>query len=1164
MRLSKNLFKDCFIKGFVIYTFILIILMAYATPLLAQTTKLQVNIYPKEAVDDGAMWRYKEKNSPSATWSQWWDSRQSLEIFASTFLVEFKDTNSSDWLTPEARKAVVNTNEHEVINQTYQSSDAESSIKVILNPADIRANATWSLYFLPNPSMENIKVYIGEDLESGETLSFDPKSYDYFIEYSFVKNLARPYNEAITIPPGGKIVITREYKDLIVGDIHIFGNKLEYSTNEFRTFDTTKWAFKYTWGAESVRYVKCKGDLKGTFNPPVIKGTGTLHANEDLGVLDKMFSFFGDKTFYKGKFLLDAKTLKSIETSKQGPLWNDYFMITSFTVNEFQMFKFPKFGLSQTAQGHFDLPIFSEPTIFRFEELKTYEQDSVPQITGDIFWEGAEVPGLFKISETEVHIDTSTKTFTAEGFDVEIHQALPSFRGEIKIKDGTVRKLSAELYSIGQQAGDWPIVFDNCGFSFKNPANQSVQVDISAGVKFIVPKVNFDVGTETWEGHLDLNGHLKVSGRREILGYEIGNTETDIQWKGNKQYISSFVDTSFYVSGYVQFLIEGQGFMYLQWKPSFSFNGWVMASGWVPLPDWLTGILPGWLLEQVDDGRINLGSFMVGIDSNGMSISVSVLKLFTFKIDIPPLWNNNSGSPDTFNFTQNDLSNAFTSNLLSTGRVENFTVNPGDAGFILSLQGNGDAPDAILIKPDGTRIDPGNFVSEDVNIHVGTDDAHGVTGFIISDPQPGMWTVELVNSAGITQRLIRGNHSPQVLPIKMERETNDSYKLTYEAFDADNNAVITFYHSSSNNSFQGQKIGTAVENDGTGTFTWHPDASITTSGYISAVIDDGINTPGRAYFKGRTISPNAPSPPVFTGARMSGDNLILTFDDLDFTGIDSLNVYYSDDLETENLTEYFTVFPQSQIELINNPIAPGRIYQLRVSAFSKTIGESDFSERIDIDYRLVAGNNYPNITSKPVLRTRFFQKIDFNDIHPGHSIRTYSYQLKVEDYDGDYLYYSMIRGPEQLKISASGLVHGEFSKNEAGSKSVVIQVDDGNGGMDIQKFRINLVPEDSDNSMSISRSATHDKLIINLTDVTSNFNSSIIDAFTATLQDSYTGIEWTVRLQETSVDSGKFQGIVRLNSVELNIIKSRNKSFQLRWGNDNGKERVYRSSSFVH
>lgn len=1156
---SKNKSKNHDLSaGFLIFIFALIILFSGTSPIAAQTTELKVKIHPPEAIHDGAMWRYKEKNSPTATWSLWWHSGQSMELFASVFLVEFKKTNSDNWVTPDIRKVVVNTNEHKVINQTYISSDAESSIKIILNPADIRTNAKWSLFYLPNPTITSVKVYIGKDLTSGETLTFKPQLNVQYIEYSFVKDVARPYTEAITINPGEHKEVTREYKDLIVGKVHIFGNELEYSSDEFKTYGTTQWAFIYSWGSESVRYVKCIGDLKGTFTPAVIKGSGTLHANEDLGLLDKMFSLFSDKTFYKGKFLLDAKTLKTIETSHQGPIWFGYLMY-SFTVNDFQIFKHPTFGLSQTALGSFDLPIFSEPSIFRFEELKTYEEDSAPQVTGDIIWEGNEVPGLFKISETEVHIDTSTKTFSAEGFDVEIHQALPSFRGEIKVKEGKVKKLGAKLYDVGKTINDLPIIFDNCGLSFENPANASTKVNISAGVKFVVPGTSFDAGSESWEGDLDINGHLKVSGKKEIFGYEIGNTETEAQWKGSKQFVSSFVDTSFYVSGYVQFLIEGQGFAYLQWKPSFSFNGWIMASGWVPLPDWLSGILPGWLLEQVEDDKINLGSFMVGIDPDGMTISVTILKLFTFKIDIPPFWQKNAGSLESINFAQNNLRNTFTSNTLNTGRVENFKVKPGEAGFILSLQGNGGAPDAILVKPDGTSIDPKNFVSKDDSIHVGTDDDHSVTGFIVNEPQPGIWVVKIMNSAGITQRLIRGNHSPKILPVKLESETNGSYKLTYEAFDADNNAVITFYHSSDNNSFQGQKIGTAVEHDGTGTFTWYPDASITTSGYICAVIDDGINPPGRAYFKGRTISPNAPSAPIFSRAHMSGDILIITFDDLDFTGIDSLNVYYSDDLETDNLTEYFTVFPKSQIELTNNPMAPGRVYQLRVTTFSEINGESDFSSRFEVDYRLLSGNNYPNIISKPFLKARFYFKTDTNDFYYSQDKKVYQYQLKVQDYDNDHIYYSMIRGPEQLNISANGLINGEFSKNEVGSKSVAVQVDDGKGGIDIQKFRIDLTPQNKYDTMSISRSSAEDKLILNLTDVSRNYNSLNIDTITAILQDSFTGIQWSVALQETSVGSCRFQGLIHLKNGEQNMIKSGREGFILRWKKNNGEEQIYKS-----
>lgn len=413
MNLIRDLFRKDFAINFFVYTFALIILIACSTPGMAQSTELRVNISPQGAVDDGAMWRYKEKDNPAAIWSLWRNSGQSMELYASTFLVEFKDTDTDDWLTPNTRTVTVNTNEHKIIYATYQSSNTEASLTVILNPTDIQPDARWSLYYLKASWPENIKIYIVENLKSGDTHTFDYSDYpNYYITSSFVKDLARPINEAVNIIPGEN-KITREYKDLVVGVVHIFGNKLEYGNNEFKAYGTTQWAFRYSFGTESVRYIRCKADLRGTFSPAVMRGRGTLHINGDIGALDTMFTLFSDKTFYKGKFLLDAETLKAIETSLQKPIWEGIFMY-SMTVNDFQIFKYPKFGLSQTATGIFDLIIFSEPSILRFEELKAFEQDDQPQITGDVIWEGAEVPGLFKIEETEVYIDTTTNTFTAE------------------------------------------------------------------------------------------------------------------------------------------------------------------------------------------------------------------------------------------------------------------------------------------------------------------------------------------------------------------------------------------------------------------------------------------------------------------------------------------------------------------------------------------------------------------------------------------------------------------------------------------------------------------------------------------------------------------------------------------------------------------------------
>lgn len=1138
------------------------ILMAFATPLMSQETELQVNISPQGAIDDGAMWRYQEKGSPPGSWSNWWNSGSSLEVYAATFRVEFKDTLSGKWVTPNIREVTISNGEHKIINQTYEAVNSDISLTVTLDEDAVKAGATWSLFYkVGNPWVGYENKTIATDLPSGETYIFKSVSPDnqYYIEYNYIKDLARPYTETIGAIPGAYINISRKYKELVVGAVHIYGNKLEYGNNEFRTKGTTRWAFKYFGGSvESVKYIKCKPNLSGSFSPALITGRGTLHFNEDLGWLEDFFDFFNGKAFYSGKFTLNGSTLTTVSTSLQNPVFD--YMAISCTTMDFRLFKNP-FGLSQTTIGELDVPIFLDPSVFSMNKFKVSGQDNSVEIKGDVIWHGAEVPGLMKINETEVNIDTSTKTFTAEGFEVEVFKVLPDFRGEIKIKNGVVRKLSAELYDANQQASDYPIVFDNCGFRFENPESKSESVRITAGVNFVVPKVKFDVGGESWEGFLDINGHFKVSGIRDLFGYEIGSTETEVQFKGDTQYVMSNVDALFYVGGYLQFIIEGQGFTYLQWKPDFNFSGWISASGYVPLPDWLS-----WISKS---GQINVPSFFVGIDANGMTVAVNLFDLYTFEISIPPFWDLRSSNNMDGDIQNRDLSKAFSCKTLSSSNVQNFIVNQGETGFVLSLQGNSMAPDAVLIMPDGTRIDPKNYVSPGDSIRVGIDNVNHVTGFIVNDPQPGTWVVELADSTGFTQRLIRGNRPPRLVPGELEKQAGGGYKLTYQAFDADNEAMITFYNSPDNHSFQGIKIGTAIEGDGAGTFIWNPGSGIVANRYICAVIDDGINTPEQVYFNGNIVNPGAPAAPIFNKAHMSGDKLILTFKDLDFSGIHSLKVYYSDDLETENLSEYFTVFPASTIEVNNDSLVPGRKYQLRVTALSQTHGESDFSPRCDIDYKLETGNNHPNIISTPVQVTNpgiitnpdMIPDVDDEQPYIPPLYQVYRYQLNVQDYDNDSISYSIIRGPEQLTVSSSGLIYGVFPEDAVGSKSMVVQVDDGKGGTDTQKFRIHL---NRTNNEPVSLLLTHrNNLIINLTDVTRNLKPSMIDQMTTTVQDSITGNHWIVSLQETSADSGTFQGLVQLNPGDSRLRISRKGRFLLRWENGNGKERIYKAKDYI-
>ena len=70
----------------------------------------------------------------------------------------------------------------------------------------------------------------------------------------------------------------------------------------------------------------------------------------------------------------------------------------------------------------------------------------------------------------------------------------------------------------------------------------------------------------------------------------------------------------------------------------------------------------------------------------------------------------------------------------------------------------------------------------------------------------------------------------------------------------------------------------------------------------------------------------------------------------------------------------------------------------------------------------------------------------------------YSYQLEVEDIDGDTLGYSLTTGPAWLSIDAnSGLLTGTPQQSDVGAETVTVEAEDGKGGSDTQTFTINVM-----------------------------------------------------------------------------------------------------------
>ncbi len=68
----------------------------------------------------------------------------------------------------------------------------------------------------------------------------------------------------------------------------------------------------------------------------------------------------------------------------------------------------------------------------------------------------------------------------------------------------------------------------------------------------------------------------------------------------------------------------------------------------------------------------------------------------------------------------------------------------------------------------------------------------------------------------------------------------------------------------------------------------------------------------------------------------------------------------------------------------------------------------------------------------------------------------YLYQVEVEDPDGDVVGFRLLEAPEGMEIDSGGMITWEIRKGSAGNHSVEIEVDDGRGGVDTQRYELNI------------------------------------------------------------------------------------------------------------
>lgn len=181
--------------------------------------------------------------------------------------------------------------------------------------------------------------------------------------------------------------------------------------------------------------------------------------------------------------------------------------------------------------------------------------------------------------------------------------------------------------------------------------------------------------------------------------------------------------------------------------------------------------------------------------------------------------------------------------LLNT--IGDLTVPPDTPRLIVSASGASAAPAYDLIAPDGTRI-----TAETASLFGGTyfynPETHDSV-YVIESPQAGLWIAEahLTTTDVVSLEAWGVNEPPELTDLQVVPAADGTHQISYQAFDPDDDALVSLYYTTSPELTNGQLIVEGLPESSAGTFTWSPQDGSVASGtyYIYAMAEDELNAP---------------------------------------------------------------------------------------------------------------------------------------------------------------------------------------------------------------------------------------------------------------------------------------------------------------------------------
>ena len=119
----------------------------------------------------------------------------------------------------------------------------------------------------------------------------------------------------------------------------------------------------------------------------------------------------------------------------------------------------------------------------------------------------------------------------------------------------------------------------------------------------------------------------------------------------------------------------------------------------------------------------------------------------------------------------------------------------------------------------------------------------------IAAPEPGVWDVEIVNPVGLGEISYSADTSRAEGSLTLDGLSSDANVVTldYSAINPNGSANLYFFADNDNAGYDGILIGSTVENDGSGQFTWDGSSFEAGHYWLYGIMEDGLSVPISSY-----------------------------------------------------------------------------------------------------------------------------------------------------------------------------------------------------------------------------------------------------------------------------------------------------------------------------